>query len=91
MIEGKSLGGKRICRVNVSLTNAENQKLSKLATACNMPPTTLAWLLITRCLDDPLLVSQLQDEYGVYNAYKVVPVNHDGEIHYSLRDRYGDS
>lgn len=86
MIEGKSLGGKRICRVNISLTNAENQKLSKLATACNMRPTTLAHLLITRCLDDPLLVSRLQDEFGIYNAYRVVPVNHNGEIQYMLRD-----
>lgn len=91
MIEGKSLGGKRVCRVNVSLTNKESQKLSKLATACNMRPTTLARLLIEKCLDDPLLVSQLQDEYGLYNAYRVVPVQHDGETYYSMRDKYGDS
>lgn len=57
MIEGKGLGGKRICRVNVSLDNKMNKKLSKLAIACNMKPTTLARVLIEKCLDDPVLVS----------------------------------
>ncbi|MEH6993087.1 hypothetical protein V7075_10265 [Neobacillus drentensis] len=42
MIEGKGLVGKKIHRVNVSLTNKQAFKLNRLATACNMKPTTLA-------------------------------------------------
>lgn len=89
VIEGKGLGGKKINRVNVSLDNQFNKKLNRLAVSCNMKPTTLAGMLIEMCLDNVELVRQLQDEYGVYNAYMVVPVrNYDsGEIHYTLNER----
>ena len=50
MIEGKGLGGKKIHRVNVSLTNKQAFKLNRLATACNMKPTTLAAVLIEKGL-----------------------------------------
>lgn len=89
MIEGKGLGNKKINRVNVSLTNKTNLKLNRLATACGMRPTTLACFLIELCLDSSELVTRLQTEYGIHNAYKVVPVrNYDtGEIHYTLNER----
>lgn len=84
MIEGKGLGGKRINRVNVSLDNKTNQKLNKLATACQTKPTTLARMLIERCLNDPVIVAEFQDESAVYSAYRVIPVNVKGEIEYVL-------
>lgn len=87
MIEGKGLGGKKVNRVNVSLTNKVNQKLSRLATACNMRPTTLACLLIEKSLDNINLINELQKEYGIHSAYKIVPVNHQGEIIYTLNER----
>lgn len=87
MIEGKGLGGKRINRVNVSLSNKYSSKLNRLATSCNMKPTTLAGLLIEMSLDNVKLVQQLQDEYGVHNAYRVVPVQHNGEIIFTLNER----
>ncbi|TCJ04480.1 hypothetical protein [Cytobacillus praedii] len=89
MIEGKGLGGKKINRVNVSLTNKFNNKLLRLSTACGMRPTTLAGLLIEKSLDDQQLVTDLQLEFGIHNAYKVVPVrNYDtGEIVYTLNER----
>ncbi|MCM3053658.1 hypothetical protein [Caldibacillus thermoamylovorans] len=86
MIEGKGLGGKRICRVNVSLDNQMNQKLNKLAIACNMKPTTLARMLIEKCLDNPQLVSDLQNEFAVHSAYRVIPVTRQGKIEYVLSD-----
>lgn len=86
MIEKKGLGGKRICRVNVSLDNQMNQKLNKLAIACSMKPTTLARVLIEKCLDDPVLVRQLQDEFAVYSAYRVIPVTIKGKLEYVLSD-----
>jgi hypothetical protein len=87
MIEGKGLGGKKVNRVNVSLTNKLNLKLNRLATACNMKPTSLAGLLIERCLNDPRIVSELQKEYCTQSAYKIVLVDSGGELHYSLSGR----
>lgn len=89
MIEGKGLGGKKINRVNVSMTNKENVKLNKLAIACNMKPTTLAGLLIEICLADPRLVLQLQNEYAVHTAYKLIPIKdyNTGELQYVLNER----
>ncbi|MEH7391289.1 hypothetical protein [Bacillus sp. JJ1474] len=87
MIEGKGLGGKKPNRVNLSLSNEYNKKLNSLAVACNKKPTSLAGLLIEMCLDNVELVRQLQDEYGVYNAYMVVPVKNNGEIIYTLNER----
>lgn len=84
MIEGKGLGGKRINRVNVSLSNAYESKLRRLATACNLRPTTLAAILIETSLDDVMLVTELQKEHSVHGAYRVLPVQHSGQIEYVL-------
>lgn len=85
MQEGRGCGGKRVNRVNLSLDNKTMVKLSKLATACGLPKTTLAALLVERCLDDPVLVAKLQQEFGKYEAYKVLPINVNGEIKYMLK------
>ncbi|MEF7566378.1 hypothetical protein V4V35_25655 [Bacillus infantis] len=87
MIEGKGLGGKKVNRVNVSITNASLSKLNKLATACSVKPTTLAGMLIDRSLDNPQLVSELQKEFAVHTAYKVLPVRRNGETQYVLNQR----
>lgn len=87
MIEGKGLGGKKVNRVNVSMDNSYHKKLLRLATACNMRPTTLACMLLEMSLDNVDTIRTLQEEYGVHNAYKVVPVKHQGEIHYTLNER----
>lgn len=89
MIEGKGLGGKRVNRVNLSLTNKTSSKLNKLATACNMKPTTLACLLLEIGLDSTELVNRLQDEYNVHGAYKILLVKDykNNEIEYVLNER----
>jgi hypothetical protein len=87
MIEERGLGGKRINRVNVSLTNMYDSKLHRLATACNMKPTTLAGLILETSLDDVQVVNKLQDEYCTQRAYKVVLVQRNGVIHYTLTGR----
>ena len=73
MIEGKGLGDKKINRVGISLSNSYEKKLHQLATACQLKPTTLAGMLVERCLDDPLLIEQLQNELNVHSAYRVIP------------------
>jgi hypothetical protein len=87
MIEGKGLGAKRVCRVNLSLSNGYDGKLRKLAIACNMSHTTLASQILEQCLDDSLFVNRLQKEYCTQRAYKVVLVENEGEIHYTLTGR----
>jgi hypothetical protein len=87
MIEGKGLGNKKVNRVNISMTNKMNYKLNRLATACNMKPTTLACLLIEKCLENAQIVADLQKEYCTQSAYKLVLVNNGGEVHYLLNGR----
>jgi hypothetical protein len=87
LIEGKGLGGKKINRVNVSLSNKIESKLRRLATACDMKPTTLAGMLIDIGLNDARLVSELQREYCKESAYRVVVVNNNGELTYVLTGR----
>lgn len=87
MIEGKGLGGKKINRVNVSLSNKQDSKLRRLATACNLKPTTLAGLLIEKGLNNAELVSELQREYCTQAAYRVIVVKNNGELNYVLSGR----
>lgn len=87
LIEGKGLGGKKIHRVNVSLTNKQALKLNRLATACNLKPTTLAGLLIEISLNNAGLVDLLQKEYCTQTSYRVVLVNNDTELLYLLNGR----
>lgn len=85
MQEGRNLGGKKVNRVNLSLTNELHKKLTRLAKSCEMNHTTLAALLVEMCLNDPKLVNQLQRDYNIYPAYKVVPVQNNGKTEYVLR------
>lgn len=85
MIEKKGIGGKRVCRVGVNLTNQYHNKLSKLATSCNMSKTTLAALILERCLDDPVMVDKLQKEFNVHPVYKIMPFRKDGNVDYMFR------
>lgn len=87
MIEGKGFGGKKVARVNVSLSNQYETKLKRLATACNMPPTTLACLLIELSLDSAALVGSLQDNYNVHKAYRVLPVESSEGIELVLHEK----
>lgn len=87
MIEGKGLGGKRVNRVNISLNNKFINKLNRLATACNMKPTTLAALLVELSLDDNKIVLELQDEYCTHTAYRVIPAKkYNDNIEYLLKE-----
>jgi hypothetical protein len=87
MIEGKGLGNKKVNRVNVSLSNRNMSKLDRLATACNMKPTTLAGLLIEKAMNDSNYINELQDQYCTQKAYKIIPVNNNGELVFTLTGR----
>ncbi|MEH7503317.1 hypothetical protein V7152_15110 [Neobacillus drentensis] len=87
MIEGKGLGGKRVNRVGLSLTNEYESKLMQLATSCGKKKTPFANFIIERCLDDELFVDALQKEYCKQKAYKIRLVKRNGKIHYVLAGR----
>lgn len=89
MIEGKGLGGKKVNRVNMSLTNKDDSKLTRLAIACNMKKTTLAGLIVEKCLNNPQFVAELQKEYCTQRAYKVLLIKdyETGEYNYILSGR----
>jgi hypothetical protein len=90
MIEEKGLGGKKVNRVGISISNEYDSKLRKLATACNMRHTTLAGLLVEMSLDNLELVNKLQNQYCTQKAYKVVFVRNaqgNGEVQYVLSGR----
>jgi hypothetical protein len=88
LIEGKGLGNKKVNRVGVSLSNRYDNKLKRLANACNMKHTTLAAYLIEKALDNIQQVNEIQNEFCTENAYRVIPIRNNGEIHYTLRGRY---
>lgn len=88
MIEGKGLGDKKVNRVNVSISNKNESKLRRLATACNMKPTSLAGLLIEISLNNVGLVDKLQKEYCTQTSYRVILINNgSGELVYLLNGR----
>ncbi|OIK14246.1 hypothetical protein BIV60_12120 [Bacillus sp. MUM 116] len=87
MIEEKGLGNKKINRVGISLSNRNDSKLRKLATACGMGHTTLAGLIIEKSLNNAQMVAELQKEYCIQSAYKVVVINNKGELNYVLSGR----
>lgn len=82
MIEGKGLGGKRINRVNLSLDNKTNNKLSKLAIACNMPKTTLARMILEIGLSNADVVNELQEKFNTNQKYRIYPIKINDKIEY---------
>lgn len=88
MIEGKGLGGKNINRTNLRLTNAYDLKLKSLARSVNMKPAELSRYIVERFLDNSKMVHDLQEEYCLYEAYRVRLVTMNGTVKYQLGERY---
>lgn len=89
----RGLGGKRCNRVNTSLSNRDLFKLNRLATSCNMKPTTLASDIIHWALNNLDYVVKIQQEHCLYSAYKIIPIkdyNHEGELIYNLEENRRD-
>lgn len=84
MIEGKGLGNKKNNRVNLSLSNEYLRKLKWMSQACGKRPTEFAGSLLEMMLDDPVKMYELQDQYCLYEAYRVRVVKAMGHTHYEL-------
>ena len=81
-VHKKGIGGKRIVRKSISLSNEFDTKLKKLAISCDIPPATLAGLLVELSLDSPSVIKYLQDKYNKDETYKIYPVKANGKIIY---------
>lgn len=85
MVERNSPGKGRKNRIGISLETDYEKKLDRLAIACgNMAPTTLAYVMVKLCLDDPQVVAYLQAEYATTPDYRVLPVRADGGWKYTV-------
>lgn len=80
--KGRCMGGKRCVRRSVSLSNEYDAKLNQLAVSCNMPPATLASLILELNLDSPHAIRYLQDRYNTNPKYEVIPVIQNGKVTY---------
>jgi hypothetical protein len=87
MINEKGLGGKRINRLNLSITNEDEKNINMLATACGMKPASIAYEIFLRGLNDIQLLNELQKEYCIQSAYRIVFIQHDGRLEYTLAGR----
>jgi hypothetical protein len=91
MIKGMSCeemgcGGKRINRINISVSNKTLNKIKRLSTSCNMRPTTLVGEILERFLNDPSLVDAFQEEYNLQPSYRVTIVKNRGKVTYALKN-----
>ncbi|MDQ6600910.1 hypothetical protein [Bacillus salipaludis] len=87
MIVSKGGGNKKINRVNLSLTDKQFMNLKRLSIKLNIRHTKLAALIIEKCLSNVQLINDLQNEYCTQKAYRIVPINKNGELTFTLIGR----
>ena len=81
-VTGRGVGGKRCSRRAISLSNDVDIKLKKLAISCDMPPATLAALIVEETLNSANAVTNLQKVYNKNEHYWCYPVVFNGKIQY---------
>jgi hypothetical protein len=83
MSNGRGLGGKRVVRFSVSVSNDYDSKLKKLAISCDQSRAEMANMILEIGLSSPELVEKLQDRYNKNPTYKVKPIRINSELYYS--------
>lgn len=84
-LERNKPGKGRKNRVGISMSTDYENKLKRLSIACgNMTPTTLAYLMVMHCLDDPQMVAYLQAEYATTSDYRIVVVRGPEGMRYEI-------
>lgn len=76
------LHGNKKIRVNASLDQDTHNKLKKLAIACDMTKTMMAYEMIRIVVNHPDFINFLQTRYNQDDQYRVVPIKQNGKIHY---------
>jgi hypothetical protein len=86
MFEGRGLGNKKINRINISVSNETLNKVTRLATSCNMKNTSLVGLIIERALNNLSYVDELQREFNVQPSYRVTPIKNGEKVIFALKE-----
>lgn len=74
-------GNKKI-RVNASLDQDTHNKLKKLAIACDMTKTMMAYEIIKIVVNHTDFIDFLQEKYNKDDQYRIVPIRQDGKTYY---------
>jgi len=69
-------------RVNASLDQDTHSKLKKLAIACDMTKTMMAYEIIRMAVNHTDIIDFLQTRYNQEEQYRVIPVRQDGKTYY---------
>lgn len=76
------LHGNKKIRVNASLDQDTHNKLKKLAIACDMTKTMMAYEIIRIVVNHTDFIDFLQTRYNRDEQYRVVPIRQNGKTHY---------
>ncbi|MEB1806627.1 MAG: hypothetical protein LPK26_04845 [Bacillaceae bacterium] len=79
---GRGVGGQRVVRRSVSLTNKHDLKLRKIAISCDMPKATMMSVMIETCLENESIIDFLQSQFNKMPEYKVKPIRINGKVEY---------
>jgi hypothetical protein len=71
-------------RVNISITDAYESRLKKLAKVCNLTESSAAEMLLRKCLCSPDIIQDVQNEYGVNPKKRIFVQIINNEIKYML-------
>lgn len=72
-------------RVNPYLDRDTHEKLLQLSISCGMTKTKLSEMIIKMSLNQPDVIRHLQDLYNKDDQYRIITINDNGKIIYSLK------
>ena len=72
-------------RVNPYLDPDTHEKLLQLSISCGMTKTKLSEMIIKMSLNQPDVIRHLQDLYNKDDQYRIITINDNGKIIYSLK------
>lgn len=78
----RGMGGKRVIRKSISLTNDLDTKSKQLATSCNMSQAELLYTILEMALNSAPTVQYLQKQHNTNSKYEVIPIKVGNKLHY---------
>jgi hypothetical protein len=70
----RGIGGKRCVRRSISITAEVESKLKRLSISCDLPPATIAAIVLEHGLNSPSFINWLQDRYNKNEQYRCTPI-----------------
>lgn len=82
MPKTKKFEEKRGARFNVSVSHDTDLKLKRLAISCDMSKSELVDFIVKSAINSPEYLVKLQNRFNKNEKYRVLPVFHNGKMHY---------